>query len=48
MAILASKNFTAAKILPPMRLDLIITGSRDYHLFKSNFGNFVFECEKLN
>ena len=31
MAILASKNFTAAKILPPMRLDLdqeIITCSR--------------------
>ena len=31
MAILASKDFTAAKMLPPVRLDLMITGSTDYH-----------------
>ena len=35
MAILASKDFTAAKMLPPVGLDLVITGSGDYHWFKS-------------
>ena len=31
MVILASKDFTAAKKLPPVGLDVMITGSRDYH-----------------
>ena len=35
MAILASKDFTAAKMLPPVRLNLMITGSRDFNRFKS-------------
>ena len=35
MAILASKDLTAAKKLSPVGLDLMITGSRDYYWFKS-------------
>ena len=35
MAKLVSKDFTAVKLLPLMGLNLVITGSRDYHWFKS-------------
>ena len=35
MAILASEDFIAVKKLPPVGLDLMITGSRDYHWIKS-------------
>ena len=35
MTILASKELTAAKRLPPVGLHLMITGSRDYYWFKN-------------
>ena len=35
MAKLVSKDFTAVKLLPLMGLNLVITGSIDYHWFKS-------------
>ena len=41
MTILASKDFTAAKKMPPVGLDLMITRLRDYHWFKSIMANQV-------
>ena len=35
MTIFASKDITAVKKLPPVGLDLMITGSRDYDWLKS-------------
>ena len=39
MAILASKDFTAATKIPSVGLNLMITGARDYYWFKSLMHN---------
>ena len=48
MAMLASKDFTAVKMLPPMRLNLMIMGSRVCNAYPSELTWHVLVRGSLN